>query len=362
MDSPPSTRLAALGWDEFFARPYAELAADGLEAGRVIAEHQHLFRVATESGELLAGVTGRIRHRAAGREAFPSVGDWVALRPLTDEGRATIHAVLPRKSKFSRKAAGNETEEQVIAANIDTAFLVSGLDQDISVRRIERYLITARAGGVAPVVVLNKADRCPDAAESVSLVTSAAPGVPVVPVSARTGDGLDVLFSYIGPSRTVVFLGSSGVGKSTLINRIAGQELLRTREVRESDSKGRHTTTYRQLIVLPGGGLLIDTPGMRELQLWDGNKGLDDTFEDIGQLGLGCHFRDCRHETEPGCAVRAEVEAGRFPAGRLEHFVRLRREQEHVLAQADERAQQNQKRKTRATHKALQDFYRRRDQ
>jgi ribosome biogenesis GTPase len=300
-------------------------------------------------------VSGRFRHTAASRADYPSVGDWVALaRP--HGGRALIHAVLPRRSRFLRKVAGSETEAQVVAANIDVIFIVGGLDDDFNLRRIERYLVTAWEGGATPVVVLNKADLTAAVEERIAEVTTIAPGVPVHPVSCRSGEGLAALQTYLAPGRTVALIGSSGVGKSTIINRLAGFDRQRTRDVRASDSRGRHTTTNRELVLLPGGGLLIDTPGMRELQLWNVGDALGDAFDDIRDAAAGCHFRDCRHETEPRCAVKAAVAEGRIKAERLENYRRLQRELDHLAVRQDERQALDAKRKERTLSRAQRAF------
>ena len=348
--------LAELGWNGFFAEHFHPYAASGLLPGRVGLEHQHIYRVYLEDGEPLAHVAGRLRHRAAGRHEFPAVGDWVAVARSTAERRAVIHAVLPRRSRFSRKVAGSTTEEQVVAANVDTVLLVAGLDDNFNLRRIERYLVMAREGGASPVVVLNKADLCGEAETRVHEVESIASDVAVHLVSCVTGRGLDRLLAYAVPTRTVALLGSSGVGKSTIINRLLGREKQPTRAVRPTDSRGRHTTTHRELIVLPTGGLLIDTPGMRELQMWDAVGSLGETFDDIAELAPGCHFRDCRHDTEPRCAVRAAVEAGRLAPGRLESYLRLQREVDALTKRQDELAQLEEKRKVRTVHRSMRNF------
>jgi ribosome biogenesis GTPase len=344
--------LTALGWDARFEEAFAPHAAEGFEPGRVILEHQHIYRVTTGHDEPHATVSGRFRHTAATRADYPAVGDWVALERRASGSRARIVAVLPRRSRFTRKVAGHETEAQVVAANVDVVFLVAGLDRDFNVRRIERYLVTTWEGGATPVVVLNKADLCDDAAGRQDEVSRVAPGVAVHPVSCRTGEGLDSLLGYIGPGRTVALLGSSGVGKSTLINRLAGFERQRTREVRDKDSRGRHTTSHRELVVLPSGGLLIDTPGMRELQLWSVGGAIHDTFDEIRQAGAGCHFRDCRHDTEPRCAVKAAVEAGTISRDRLENYLQLQRELDNLAVRQDERQLAEEKRKDRVIHRA----------
>jgi ribosome biogenesis GTPase len=349
--------LHALGWDGRFAADFQQFAAEGFVPGRVTLEHQHIYTVHTGHADLLATVAGGLRHRIVARREFPAVGDWIALRALVAGRRAIIHAVLPRRSKFSRKVAGDETDEQIVAANIDTVFLMMGLDADFSLGRLERYLATAHEGGASPVIVLNKTDLCDDVDAMVDEVKAAAGGVPVIAVSTKSDAQLDAIQPYLAPGRTIALLGSSGVGKSTLVNRLVGHNLQRTRAVRESDHKGRHTTTRRQLIVLPGGGLLIDTPGLRELQLWDTGDGLGAAFDDIEGLAAGCRFRDCRHDREPGCAVKAAVADGRLEERRLQSYLDLRREQASLAERQDERAGLEAKRQGRIMGRAQKAFY-----
>jgi ribosome biogenesis GTPase len=346
--------LEQLGWNARLADAFAPHAADGLVPGRIVVEHTHIYRVITAEAELLARVSGRLRHEADARADFPAVGDWVAVAPGTQGADARILAVLPRRSRFSRRAAGDVTEEQVVAANIDTVFLVAGLDGDFNPRRIERYLVVAVESGAAPVIVLNKADLVEDPEGMAAAVRASAAGVPVHTVSCRVPESLDVLRQYLGHGETGALLGSSGVGKSTIVNRLIGHELLRTHDVRDSDSRGRHTTTARQLILLPGCGVLIDTPGMRELQLWDAGDAMGGTFDDVEALGAACRFRDCRHQQEPGCAVRAAVEAGEMSSGRFESYHKLQAEQARQVRQLDRRAQIVEKRRAKAGAKALQ--------
>ena len=346
--------LTALGWTPRLAEAFAPHAAEGLIPARVALEHTHIYRVFTESGEWLARVSGRLRHRAAVRVDFPAVGDWVAIEPPAEGADARIRAVLPRFSRFSRRAAGDPTEEQIVAANIDTVFLVSGLDGDFNPRRIERYLVVAWDSGATPVIVLNKVDLVEDLDAVLAVVQSVAGGVDVHAVSCRRPESLDVLRRYLGHGRTGALLGSSGVGKSSIVNQLIGREMLRTREVRASDSRGRHVSTARQLVMLPGQGVLIDTPGMRELQLWESGDAVGGTFADIEEHAAGCRFRDCQHRTEPGCAVRAAVEAGEIPALRLESFHKLAGEQAYQARQQDERALIEEKRRGKIGAKALQ--------
>ena len=345
-------RLELYGWNDGFAAAFAEHSRAGRVPGRIVLEHTHIYRVATEAGEPLARVSGRLRHRAQARGDFPAVGDWVALEPV-DTGEARIHAVLPRFSRFSRRAAGDATEEQIVAANIDTVFLIGGLDGDFNPRRIERYLVVAWESGAMPVVVLNKADLVPDPARHVAEVEAVAPGVSVHAVSARVPESLEVLRRYLGIGRTAALLGSSGVGKSTIVNRLVGFDLLRTQDVRITDSRGRHTSTARQMVLLEAGGVLIDTPGMRELQLWDSGDALGDAFADIDELAVSCRFRDCRHSNEPGCAVRAAVADGTLATIRFDSYQKLAAERDHQAKQLDARAMLEEKRRAKVMGRAL---------
>ena len=330
--------------------PYAE---KGMAPARVSLEHTHIYRVLTEEGERLARVAGRLRHQASARADYPAVGDWVAVDLDRHGGDARIGAILARTSRFSRRAAGDVTEEQIVAANIDTVFLVMGLDGNFNLRRLERYLVVAWESGASPVIVLNKADLADDVRARVDAVDVLAQGVPVHAVTCKTPETLNVLRQYLGHGKTGALLGSPGVGKSTIVNRLAGQDLLRTRDVREWDSRGRHASTSRQLVVLPDWGVLIDTPGMRELQLWDSGEGFASAFADIEALADECRFRDCTHRSEPGCAVIAAEAAGTLAPGRLASFLKLRDEQAYQERQQDQRAQLEQKRRDRIGSKLV---------
>ncbi len=319
-------KLIDLGWDSFFARHFEQFMDQGFSPARVAREHTHIYLLYSELGELTAEVTGRIRHRAGAKVAFPSIGDWVAVAARPEEGKATIHAVLPRKSSFSRKVAGADTEEQVAAANVDTVFLVSGLDGDFNVRRIERYLTRVHDSGARPVIILNKADLCRDVNARVAEVEGIAPDVPAHVVSALENTGLGALRDYLARGRTAALLGSSGVGKSTLINCLLGTARQPVLEVREDDSRGRHATTNRELVLLPDGGIIIDTPGMREIQIWTDAEGLKRTFADVEEFAAQCRFSDCGHAGEPGCAVREAIEKGELEAARVESYLKLKKE------------------------------------
>jgi ribosome biogenesis GTPase len=310
----------------------------GLTPARVVREDREIYLVQSAVGALWAEVTGKLRHEALSRSAYPAVGDWVAIEPRPAEGRATLHAVLPRLSRFSRKVADARTEEQVVAANVDTVFLMSGLDGDLNLRRLERYLTLAWESGVTPVIVLNKADLATHLAEQMAAVESIALGVPVLALSAQSGQGLDALQSYLGRGQTVALIGSSGVGKSTLINALLGEERQKVAAVREDDSRGRHTTTARELLLLPSGACIIDNPGIREIQLWGEGESLGDAFEDVATLAAQCRFRDCRHHDEPGCAVRVALEEGHLDRGRWQSYQKLERELAFLATRTNERA------------------------
>jgi ribosome biogenesis GTPase len=348
--------LANLGWTPALGAAFAPHEAKGLAPGRVSLEHNHVYRVLTSGGEWLAEASGRIKYLASGRHELPAVGDWVAVRPDPRGGRAHIKAILPRRSWFSRKAAGRGAVEQVVAANIDTVLLVFGLDMWIKPRAIERYLLLSRQSGVRPVVVLNKSDVSAEAtAAGVAAARSVAGGAPIHAVSARTGAGIDDLRHYLVRGQTLALLGPSGAGKSSLANSLVGQALLPTGEVRPWDARGRHTSVHRELVLAASGGVLIDTPGMRELQLWDQDEdgALAETFADLAELATACRFRDCRHDREPGCAVKAAVEAGRIDAGRYASYLKLQQERQALDERRDERAQLEAKRTTKIQHKAL---------
>jgi ribosome biogenesis GTPase len=321
--------LEALGWDADWASAFEQLEDDNVIPARVAAQHRGAYIVWSEDGELSARVAGKMFYTHETGGPLPAVGDWVGVSPPT-----TIAAILPRRSAFIRKHAGNDSTEQVLAANVDAAFLLAGLDDDFSLRRLERYIATAWESGAEPIVVLTKTDLSPDVPSAVFAVESVAIAVPVYPVSNVTGEGLDALDQHLRPGRTVVLLGSSGVGKSTLLNALAGTELMRTAAL-AGDGTGRHTTTHRELVQLPSGALVIDTPGLRELQFWEGD--LSAAFEDIEALAAQCRFRDCAHVREPECAVLGAVDDGRLELDRLRSWRKFQRELESIAARTDKR-------------------------
>lgn len=351
--------LEAFGWNEFFANSFAPFAAEGYGVGRVAVQHKTQYELYTEHGDMRAETTGKMQYEARSKDDLPVVGDWVVTRPR-DKDMATIFAILPRKSKFSRKAAGKKTEEQIVAANVDTVFLVSGLDGDYNLRRMERYLVVAWESGAAPVIVLNKVDLCTDIAAVMQEVDSIALGVPVMVMSALNNQGLAELPSYIKKGTTGALLGSSGVGKSTIINHLLGSELQKTREVRADDDRGRHTTSRRELIHLPNGGLLMDTPGMRELQLWGGEEGLKDAFDDIAALAQQCRFRDCQHGVEPDCAVQAAIQTGTLTPNRFESYLKLQKEVAYLHRKENKVAELQEKERWKKIHAAHKKIYKNR--
>jgi len=334
--------LLELGWNADWQRGFNQLASPELAPARVISVLKDHYRLRMETGEVLAKLSGRYSFEVGTRSELPAVGDWVAVEDI-GANRAIIHHVLPRRTKVSRKAAGRELEEQVIAANVDTVFIISALTHEFNVRRIERYLALVWDSGAQPVIVLNKADMATDIAATTAELEFVAPGVSVHVMSATEGFGLDSLQGYLTPGQTVAFVGSSGVGKSTILNRLLGQELQPTLPVREHDDRGRHTTTSRQLFALSNGGMVIDTPGMRELQLWEVDDGLASAFDDIEEMATGCRYRDCAHKSEPGCAVRGAVDSGLLAQARLENFFKLQAEQKFLDRKLDVQVDQSEK-------------------
>lgn len=341
MNSDPHA-LTHLGWDDGYQREL-DSAYPGLAPARIVAEHKQAYSVRTVHGELAGIVPGRLLYTSAPGD-LPAVGDWVAAEELPLEAKAVIHGVLPRRTRLSRKVAGERLEEQVLAANVDFVFVVGALNEDFNLRRIERFLTPVWESGATPVVVLTKVDLCDDVAQALEATRAIAPGAQVVAVSAVTGEGLETVGALLDARSTIVLLGSSGVGKSTLINRLLGSDLMATKEIRD-DGRGRHTTTHRQLIPLPDGGAIIDTPGLREFQLWDGDAGIDSSFSDIAELGQSCRFADCTHTHEPDCRVLAALAEGVLPVERLGSYRKQLRELAAVARKKDKRLAHEEARK-----------------
>ncbi len=350
--------LEAWGWASDFAESFARFLASTEEtapffAARVVSISRGVYLLAAAEGEIGARALKRVRASAAGT---PAVGDWVVVEGASASGvDPRIVQVLDRRSRLSRKAAGARTQEQVVAANVDAVFLVMGLDGDFNPRRLERFVAMVRESGAAPVVVLTKADLCGDPEAGRARAERAAPGTTVVAVNARAGENLAPLAAHLAAGRTVAMVGSSGAGKSTLLNALCGEAVMRTAPVRESDDRGRHTTTHRRLVPLPGGGLLIDNPGIRELQLWADDEGsLEETFDDVEELALECRFRNCGHGQEPGCAVQAAIRDGSLDAARLRNYDGLREERRRLEQRRDEASRRAEDRRLGAYYKSVQ--------
>ncbi len=344
--------LDILGWNSFFQRQIESADMTGFNVGRIAAENRTNYLLYSRYGELSGEVTGKLLFTLSSAE-LPKVGDWVVMNVFEDERKAIIHRIMERKSRFSRKIAGKKTEEQIIAANIDLIFVVQGLDGNYNPRRLERYLVMAYKSAAEPVIVLNKSDLCDDTAGRVTEVRELTKGLPVFPVSTKTGDGIDKLKNCIRTGTTVAFIGSSGVGKSTIINTLLGKDVQKTGEVRESDSRGRHITARRELFIMPDGGLLIDTPGMRELQLWNAGDGIEETFTDIESLAVYCHFKDCTHTVETKCAVLSAVEEGTIPRSRYDNYIKLLKELNFLEIRQSTLSFLEKKRQDKILHKRI---------
>jgi len=349
------------GWHDYFEAVWKSTERGTTAPARVIAQNRGLWRVAGDFAECPADVAGKLRLAAEEGADWPAVGDWVAVE-LRDQGKAAqIQEVLPRRSQFVRKVAGKKIAEQVIAANVDIALLVGSFDGDFNPRRVERYLTQCWESGAKPVIVLNKADVCEAPQGKVDEMERVVMGIPVCAVSAKTGQGFDELEKYLTRGQTMVLLGSSGVGKSTIVNRLLSHAVQQVQEVRESDSRGRHTTTAREIFALPGGALLMDTPGLRELQLWDADQGISQTFADIESLSGRCRFGNCRHKGEPGCAVQAAIDAGLLDLARLENWRKLQRERAFLKRKADPEASHNEKHRIKQLMRGVRKMYRDRE-
>jgi len=350
--------IKEFGWSDPLEVAFEPHYAAGLEPARVVAHHRGLWRLVTQAGECAGRLSGRFAAEA-GEGGHPVVGDWLAIERVGNEGDALIHALMDRKSRFARRAAGG-VGVQIVAANVDVAFLVAGLNNDLNPRRLERYLIAARDSGATPVIVLTKLDLSPDPGRERQAVVEIAAGAPVVTLSAVTGEGLDALAQWLRPGMTAALLGSSGAGKSTLLNALAGKELMSTGAVREDDDRGRHTTTHRELFRLPSGALLIDTPGMRELGLVAEDGALDESFADVLGLFQNCKFSNCTHVSEPGCAVLAALDDATLKADRWQSYLKLQRELAFVVRKEDPAADAVNRAHWKQIHKAQRVKYKQR--
>ncbi|WP_188456053.1 ribosome small subunit-dependent GTPase A [Virgibacillus oceani] len=345
--------IEKLGWDSSIQHE------DNNKLARVIAVQKNSYRISDGEMEYFSHLSGKFMNQAYSSLDFPAVGDWVEVQKLADEQKAVINRILPRKSKFVRQAAGTKTEAQIVAANMDTVFIVNSLNHDLNVRRIERYILSTYESGASPVIVLTKKDESTpeDIIRITAEVEEAAIGVPIVCISSITGEGIEELLTYLPDRKTAALLGSSGVGKSTLVNALLGEKVQETKDIREADSKGRHTTTHREMFTLPNGALLIDTPGMRELQLWDGDGAIDTTFQDVEALADECRFSDCQHDTEPGCRVQEAMDSDELSEERFESYLKLQRELAYEKRKQDQKVRLEEKNKWKKISKDMKNRY-----
>jgi ribosome biogenesis GTPase len=350
--------LNQYGYNTFFEDHFREYSGNGYIAGRVAIQNKSNYVVYSEHGELNAEVSGKMMFDAENKEDYPAVGDWVVMRPLLDEQKAIIDKVLPRQTVFSRKEAGNRTERQILASNIDTVFIMTSLNHDFNLRRLERYMVLALESGVNPVIVLSKADICEDINNKVNETNSIAEDIPVHVLSSIMHQGVDELKHYFDGNKTIAVLGSSGVGKSTFINTLLGEDTLKTLEISSYKDKGHHATTRRELILIPTGGLIVDTPGMRELQLWEGGEGIENVFDDIEELIHKCKFSDCTHRKEPGCAIKEAIENSELDEKRFESYLKMKREARYFESRKNHKANLAEKAKWKKIHKQAKELNR----
>jgi ribosome biogenesis GTPase / thiamine phosphate phosphatase len=349
--------LNSLGWNNFFEKQFEQYKSSGFEAGRILNEQKERYVVFTEYGEYQGEVSGKLLYSAENTSHFPKVGDWVVLSVFKEESKVIIHEVLKRKNKFSRQSAGQKVEEQVLAANIDTIFIVQSLDQNYNIKRMERYISMIYEMKAEPVILLNKSDLSVNPQEKLEEVRKIFPDIISFSLSSIYNAGIEQVKEIIQPGNTYMLIGSSGVGKSTIINRLAGKEILRTNEIREKDSKGKHTTTSRQMIVLNNGGLLIDTPGMRGFKLWNTESGLEETFNEIEYFAGECHFADCTHTSEIKCAVKDALKNGKISEERYESYLKLQKELRYLETKQNIFSYLDSKKKMKIINKAVKNYF-----
>lgn len=349
--------LKKLGWNDFIENHSRNYKDNNILVGRICSEYKNSYKIFSENGELTAHISGRFRNNCKSLQDYPAVGDWVTFDLIQDEDKAIIQSVLPRKSKFSRKVAGNNTQEQIIAANIDTAFIVCALNYDFSLRRIERYLSLVWQSGANPVIILTKTDLCADLADKLTEVQSIAFGIDIHSINNLTNDGIEGLYQHCKQGNTIVLLGSSGAGKTSLINNLLGEDKLKVQNLRKNIDKGRHTTTHRQMFFLTQGGLIIDTPGMRELQLWDAEEGVSSCFDDIETLAKNCRFNNCKHQNEPDCVVKEALENGNLDVKRFENYIKMQKELAYLSRKQNQYEAQHEKEKWKKISKQIKKLY-----
>ncbi|MEW6194207.1 MAG: ribosome small subunit-dependent GTPase A [Bacteroidota bacterium] len=353
------TKLNSLGWNKFFEDQFEQFRKQGFQCGRIAIENKTNYLVLTEHGDITGEVSGKYLFEIEKQSELPKVGDWVVISLFNDNTHAVIHNILQRKTKISRKSADKKIDQQIIAANVDVVFIVQSLDNNFSINRLERYLAATYQSGAKPVAVLNKADICNDVQEKLELVKTRTGIEDVLNMSAKTGEGIDGMIKYLSPGITITLVGSSGVGKSSLINHLVGYEKLKTNEVREEDSRGRHTTTRRELVLLPSGGILIDTPGMREFGLWNADEGISETFFEFEEFAGACRYSDCTHTHESGCTVLKALSEGIIPKERYENYLKLRKELKYLESKQNIQLQLEEKRKWKTIHKEIKKFNKR---